>query len=59
MELIKINEKILVWMHRENITGMQISNNIGITRQAWSQKMRSNIFSNADLLAVARMGFKI
>jgi hypothetical protein len=58
MELIKTSEKILVWMHRNGITGRQISLEIGITRQAWSQKIKSNIFSISDLMTIKRMGFK-
>ena len=58
MELIKTSEKILIWMYRENITGQKIANEIGITRQAWSNKLKSNIFSIADMLAIKRMGFK-
>jgi len=57
MELIKTSEKILIWMYRENITGQKIANEIGITRQAWSNKLKSNIFSIADMLAIKRMGF--
>jgi len=58
MELIKTNEKLLIWMHRENITGQKIANEIGITRQAWSNKLKSNIFSVHDMLTVKRLGFK-
>ena len=58
MELIKTSEKILIWMYRENITGQKIANEIGITRQAGSNKLKSNIFSIADMLAIKRLGFK-
>lgn len=58
MELIKTNEKLLIWMHRENITGQQIASKIGITRQAWSNKLKSNIFSVHDIITVNMMGFK-
>ena len=58
MILSKTNEKILIWMHRENITGSQIAKEIGITRQAWSSKLKSNVFSVRDILVIKRMGFK-
>lgn len=58
MNLIKTNEKILIWMHRNNITGQDIAKNIGISRQAWSIKIKSNVFSIQDLLTVKSMGFK-
>ena len=58
MELIKTNEKLIIWMHRENLTGQQIANEIGITRQAWSGKLKSNLFSVHDILTLRRLGFK-
>lgn len=58
MKLVKTNEKILVWMHRTGITGQQIADKIGITRQAWSQKMRDNIFTPKDLIVLQIMGFE-
>lgn len=57
MELHKTNEKIIVWMYRNNITGQQIAEKIGITRQAWSQKLKSNIFTSHDLIILKSMGF--
>ena len=44
-------------MHRENISGQQIAREIGITRQAWSNKLKSNIFSVTDLMTLKRLGF--
>ena len=58
MKIIKTNEKIIIWMHRTGITGQQIANKIGITRQAWSVKLKENIFSPRDLFAIRNMGFK-
>lgn len=57
MHIVKTNEKVLIWMNRNDITGSQIAAKIGITRQAWSQKMKDNIFSMKDLLALKQMGF--
>ncbi len=58
MELIKTNEKVIIWMHRNNITGQQIADEIGITRQAWSSILKSNIFRVNHLIALKRLGFK-
>ena len=58
IKIIKTNEKILIWMHRNNISGQKIADKIGITRQAWSQKMRDNIFQIKDLLVLKQMGFE-
>lgn len=57
MKLIKTSEKILIWMHRNNISGQKIACEIGITRQAWSGKIRDNIFTPKDMLTIKRMGF--
>ena len=58
MELQKTSEKLIIWMHRNNISGQKIASEIGITRQAWSNKLKTNIFSVKDMLVVKRMGFK-
>lgn len=58
MKIIKTSEKVLIWMHRTGITGQQIADKIGITRQAWSQKMRDNIFSVKDIIVLQSMGFE-
>ena len=57
MNIIKKSEKIIIWMHRENISGVKIANEIGITRQAWSQKLKDNIFTEKDLFTIKRLGF--
>lgn len=57
MKIIKTSEKILIWMHRENLSGVFIANKIGITRQAWSQKMKDNIFTPKDLIILKSIGF--
>jgi len=58
MRLNKTNEKIIIWMHRNSITGQHIANEIGVTRQSWSSKLKSNVFSIGDMLALKRLGFK-
>ena len=57
MELIKTNEKIMVWMFRTGRTGQDISNKIGITRQAWSSKLKNNVFTTKDIIVLKSMGF--
>lgn len=58
MTIIKTSEKILIWMYRFNITGQDIAKKIGITRQAWSNKIRDNLFTPKDLMVIKKMGFK-
>ena len=57
MHIVKTNEKVLIWMNRNDITGSQIAAKIGITRQAWSQKMKDNIFFNERLADIETNGF--
>lgn len=58
MNIIKTSEKILIWMHRTKTTGQSIALEIGITRQAWSNKLSDNVFTPKDLMTIKRMGFK-
>lgn len=58
MHIIKTSEKILIWMHRYKISGQSIALEIGITRQAWSNKLRDNVFTTRDLMTIKRMGYK-
>lgn len=57
MRIVKRSEKILIWMHRTGITGQKIANEIGITRQAWSQKLRDNVFTQKDIITIKRLGY--
>jgi len=58
MKVYKTSEKILLWLYRENITQNQMANKIGITRQAFSQKIRDNTFTIKDFTVLESMGFK-
>jgi len=58
MKVYKTSEKILLWLYRENITQKQVAKEIGITRQAFSQKIKTNIFTIMDIAILKRMGFK-
>jgi len=58
MEVIKTSEKILLWLHREGISQSHVAEKIGITRQAFSQKIKSNIFTIMDIAILKQMGFK-
>lgn len=58
MRIIKTNEKVLIWMHRTGMSGQKIAKEIGITRQAWSQKLRDNTFTAKDIITIQRLGYK-
>ena len=57
MHIIKTSEKILVWMHRSKVSGQLISQEIGISRQAWSKKLSDNTFTPKDLMTIKRLGY--
>ena len=58
MEVIKTSEKVVIWLHREGISQSQVAEKIGITRQAFSQKIKTNIFTIMDMFVMKGMGFK-
>lgn len=58
MELIKTNEKILIWMHRNNITQSSLAEKLSISRQSLSQKMRDNVFGVGDIIKLKSLGFE-
>jgi len=58
MKVYKTSEKILLWLHREGISQSECAKNIGITRQAFSQKIKTNIFTIMDIAILKQMGFR-
>jgi transcriptional regulator with XRE-family HTH domain len=58
MKIQKTSEKILIWMHRDNITQQQIAARIGITRQTWAKKMKDNTFTPKDIVSIQALGFR-
>jgi len=58
MKVYKTSEKILLWLYRENISQSEVANKIGITRQAFSQKIKTNIFTIMDIAILKQMGFE-
>ena len=57
MKIQKTSEKILVWMHRNDVTNIQIAEKLGITRQTWAKKMKDNCFVIGDIIRLKSMGF--
>ena len=58
MEVIKLNEKIVLWLYRNDISQSKCAEKIGITRQAFSQKIKTNVFTIMDIAVLKKMGFK-
>jgi len=59
MKLIKTSEKVLIWLHREEKTQKWLGDELGVTRQAVSQKIKDNIFTVGDILKLKSLGCKL
>jgi DNA-binding XRE family transcriptional regulator len=55
-EIIKTNEKLIIWMHRSRYTQEEIARELHITRQTLSAKIRDNYWTAAELQALKRLG---
>jgi len=56
MELHKTSEKVLIWLYRTNQSQQWLSEQLGITRQAVSQKIKDNVFTPYDIMTLKRLG---
>lgn len=54
--LIKTSEKVLIWLHRKKLSQQWLANQLGITRQAVSQKLRDNFFHHKDIMILQSLG---
>ena len=45
-------------MHRNKLSQQNLAECLGVTRQAISQKIKDNIFTNSDLIKLQSIGFK-
>lgn len=59
LKIIKTNEKVLIWLHRENKTQVWLAEQLGVTRQAVSNKITDNSFTPYDIITMKRNGFSI
>ena len=58
MKVYKTSEKIVLWLYREGLSQSECAEKIGITRQAFSQKIKTNIFTIMDIAILKQMGFE-
>ena len=56
IRIIKTSEKILLWLYRDGKTQQWLSDQLGQTRQAVSQKIRDNMFTPGDIIKIKIMG---
>jgi len=56
VNIIQNGEKVLLWLYRENKTMTWLANELGQTKQAISQKIKTNSFTDWDLKRIKQMG---
>ena len=59
LKIVKNNEKVLIWLHREEKTQVWLADKLNVTRQAISQKIKDNSFTPFDLLHMKQLGMNI
>jgi len=57
MNIIKRSEKILVWMHRKDVTQLKLAKSLGTTRQTIARKLKENNFDSTDLIKLNLLGY--
>ena len=59
IKIVKTNEKVLIWLHRENKTQQWLAEQLNQTRQSVSQKIRDNYFTPIDINRMKSLGYNI
>ncbi len=54
--IIKNSEKVLLWLYREDKTMTWLGRELNQTKQAVSQKIKTNGFTDKDLTIIKRLG---
>lgn len=55
-EIIKTNEKLVVWMHRSRYTQQDVARELFITRQTLASKIKDNFWTKFELETLRRLG---
>lgn len=56
--IIKISEKVIIWMNRKKITQQKLAAKLGITRQTLAKRLLDNSFTNNELLKLKELGIE-
>jgi len=56
IKVYKTNEKVLVWLHRENKSMSWLADQLHQSRASISQKMKDNLFTTGDLIYISNLG---
>jgi hypothetical protein len=54
--IYKTNEKIILWLHRSQKTQQWLADQLGQTKSAVNNKIRSNVFTAGDLIILKSIG---
>jgi len=54
--IVKMSEKLQIWMMRNKKTQIEVAKNLEITRQALANKMQTNFFTAGEIIKLKRMG---
>lgn len=52
-------EKVLLWLYRENKTITWLAEELGQTKQAVSQKIKTNGFTDTDIIRIKKLGCQL
>lgn len=55
-EIVKTNEKLIIWMHRSRYTQQDVARELFITRQTLASKIRDNFWTKFELETLRRLG---
>lgn len=56
--ITKDSEKILIWMHRNKVSGAKVSELAGISRSAFNQQLKKDSFTTEVKNALRSLGYK-
>ena len=56
IKIYKTNEKILIWLHRENKSMIWLSEQLNQAKSTISMKLKDNTFTVGDLIKIEGLG---
>jgi len=56
--IIKLSEKVIIWMSRNNKTQIEMAAELGITRQTFAQRLKDNFFTVDEIVKLKKLGIE-
>ena len=56
VRVFKTNEKVVLWLHRENQTRVWLAGKLGVNKTAVSNKITDNVFTVKDIAILKMLG---